>query len=67
MKYLKKVNRKVQGVPHSEAIANPWHQEADKKGRNWRMQNKQTNTQETHRPPSLFPKQDQNAKQDWEK
>ena len=46
----KKVNRKVQGMPQSQAAANPWHQEEEKKDRNWRVQNKQTNAQEAHRP-----------------
>ena len=27
----KKNNRKVQGVPQSQAAANPWHQEEEKK------------------------------------
>ena len=29
-----KVNRKAQGVPQSQATANPWHQEEQKKDRN---------------------------------
>ena len=36
----KKVNRKVQGVPQSQAAVNPWHQEEEKKNRNWCVQNK---------------------------
>ena len=38
---LKKVNRKVQGVPQSQAAANPCHKEEEKKDRNYHkcMQN----------------------------
>ena len=43
------VNRKVQAVPQSEAAADPWHQEEEKKDRKWRVQNKQTNAREGHR------------------
>ena len=28
--FIKKGHRKVQGVPQSEAAANPWHQEEEK-------------------------------------
>ena len=31
---VKKVNRKVQGVPQSQTAANPWHQEEEKIDRN---------------------------------
>ena len=48
--FRKKVNRKIQGVPQSQAAANPWHQEEEKKDRNLRVPNKQTNAQEAHRP-----------------
>ena len=26
----KKIHRKIQGVPQSQAVANPWHQEEEK-------------------------------------
>ena len=45
---LRKVNRKVEGVPQLHAAASSWHQEDEKKNR-WRVQNKQTNTQEAQR------------------
>ena len=46
----RKVNRKVQGVPQLEAVANPWRQEEEQKDNNLRVQNKQTNAREAHRP-----------------
>ena len=45
-------------MPQSRAAANPWHQEEEKKDRNWHMQNKQTN--------ALFSmRDDHNAQQNW--
>ena len=55
MQWHKIVNRKVQGVPLSEAAANPWHQEEEKKDKNYRVQNKQANAREAHRPAPSFP------------
>ena len=49
------VYRKVQGVPQTPAAANLWHQEKEKKDTNWRMQNKQTNARESHRPALSSP------------
>ena len=40
---------KVQGVPQSQATANPWHQEEENKDRKWHMQDKQTNAREAYR------------------
>ena len=40
-------------MPQSQAAANPWHQEEEKKDKNQRVQNKQTNAREAHRP-ALF-------------
>ena len=37
----KNVNRHFQGVPQSQAAANPWHQEEEKKDQHQRVQNKQ--------------------------
>ena len=51
----KKVNSKAQGVPQSQAAAKPWHQEEKKRDINWRVQNKQTNARETHRPAPSSP------------
>ena len=45
----KKVYRKVQGVPQSQNVANPRHQEEETKT------NKQTNAREAHRPASSSP------------
>ena len=42
--------RKVQGVSQSQAAANSRHQEKEKKDTNQRVQNKQTNLREAHRP-----------------
>ena len=36
---FKKVNRNIHGVPQSQAAANLWHQEEDKKDRNWKQKN----------------------------
>ena len=49
------VKRKIQGVPHHEG---------EKKDKNQRVQNKQTNTQEAHRPALSSPSErgDHNAK-----
>ena len=44
---VKKVNKKVQGV--SQAAANPWHQEGEKKDKNQPVQNKQTKAWEANR------------------
>ena len=46
---LQKVNRNIQGVPQSQAAANPRHQEEEKKDTDQRVQNKQTNAREAHR------------------
>ena len=51
----KKVNRKVQGVPQSQATTYHWHQEEEKKDKNQRGQNKQTNAREAHRPALYSP------------
>ena len=37
------VNRKVQDMPQSQTVANPQHQEEEKKDKNIHTQNKQTN------------------------
>ena len=48
---IKKVNRKVQGVPQSQAAGNPWNKEEEKTDRNQRVKiNKQMHES------SLFPK-----------
>ena len=39
--YVKKLNRKVQGMPQSQTAANPRHQEEEKKDKNIRKANKQ--------------------------
>ena len=39
-KNTENVNKKVQGVPQSEAATNPWHQEEEKKDKNQCVQNK---------------------------
>ena len=36
-------------MPQSQTAANPWHQEEEEKGKNQRVQNKQTNAREAHR------------------
>ena len=47
----KKVNRlQVQGVPQSQTTANPQHQEKEKNDKSLKVQNKQTNAREAHRP-----------------
>ena len=43
------VNRKVQGVPQSQAEGNPWHQEEEKKDTNQPVKYKQTNARKVHR------------------
>ena len=48
--YWKNVNRKVQGVPQSQTVANPRYQEKEKKDKN-----KQTNAREAHRPALSSP------------
>ena len=50
-----KVNRKVQGMPQSQTVANPWHQEEEKKDKNIHAQNKQTNVWEAQRPAPSSP------------
>ena len=37
-------------MPESQAAANPCHQEEEKKDKSQRVQNKQTNAREAHRP-----------------
>ena len=51
----KQVNRNVQGVPQSQAAAKPRHEEEETKDKNQRMQNKQTNAREAHRPAFSSP------------
>ena len=51
----KSVNRKVKGVPQSQAAAKPRHHEEEKKDKNQRVKNKQTNAQEVHRPTLCSP------------
>ena len=50
---IKKVNRKVQGVPQSQNAANPRHREKEK----WQKltRTKQTNAREAHRPAPSYP------------
>ena len=55
LKRYKNANRKVQGMPQSQAAATLWYQEEEKKDTNERVQNKQTDVQETHRPALSFP------------
>ena len=54
-------------MPQSQAAANPWHQEEEKKDRNKYVQDKQTNAREAHRPTLSVPSEvgGHNAKQDW--
>ena len=52
-----KVNRKVQGVSQSQAASNTWHLEEEKKDTKQRVQNKQTNAREAHRPALSSPKE----------
>ena len=47
-------NRKVQGVPQSEA-AGKTDQEEEKKEKHYRVQNKQTHAREAHRPAPSSP------------
>ena len=42
-------------MPQSQAAANPWHQQEEKKERHWRVQNKQTNAREAQRPAHFSP------------
>ena len=62
MWYTEKVNRKVLGVPHSQATANPWYPEEEKK-KLMRVKEKQTNVREAHRPALFLKRGDHNAKQ----
>ena len=49
-------------MPQSQATANPRHQEEKKKDKRQRVQNKQTNPREAHRPALASPRVDDNAK-----
>ena len=51
---MKKVNRKVQGMPQSQTAANPRHQEEEKKDKNIHAQNKQQ-MYEKHKPAPSSP------------
>ena len=42
-------------MPQSQTAANPRHQEEEKRDKNQRMQNKQTNAREAHRPALSSP------------
>ena len=55
IKWIKKVNTKVQGMPQSQSAANPRHQEEEKKEKKKHAQKKQTNVREAQRPASSSP------------
>ena len=40
-------------MPQSQSATNPRHQKEEKKNKNWRVQNKQTNAREAHKPALL--------------
>ena len=54
-KLYEKINRKVQGMPHSQTAANPRHQEEEIKNKNIHSLNKQTNVREAQRPAPSSP------------
>ena len=53
--YVQKINRNIQGVPQLQTVANPRHQEEEKKDKSIHAQNKQTNVREAQRPAPSSP------------
>ena len=54
-KKKKKGDKEGQGVPQSQTTANLRHQGEEKNGKNWHVQNKQTNAREAQIPAPSFP------------
>ena len=51
---FKKDNRKVQGMPQSTTVANPRHQQEEKKDKHIHAQNKQAKVREAQKPAPSY-------------